>query len=148
MNIHTSRTSRLLTIIEATLHFFEGRYPAYFKQCIDDMTALRGASVPSYKARGEDVYVSTKIPYMLFAAVRHVAKCQGIEPPFGTSMDDIALMTRVAKALDAHVPVKQGCALVLPPGFHQRIFGEQHADQTATGDGERPAEAGASPSAE
>jgi len=137
MTVIRSRKTVLTEIIYEVLNFFEAHYPEEYQRMVDDMAALRAASAPTYKARGENVYVSFKVPTVLYLGIRYITECRRIQPAFGDSADDIALLTSIAKAFNGGARTVPGTRFVLPKGFYEKVYGKKE-DQThaATGSDE------------
>jgi hypothetical protein len=121
--VHKTRREKLIEILDEVAKFFEAHDPKFYALCLKEIPKLRQVSNPGYKANGVDVQVTVKVPMALFLSAQFISKCRRIEPPFGESMDDIALMTEQWKALDAHVPLKQSRSLHVPKDVWNRIYG-------------------------
>lgn len=139
-NIHKSRRQKIIEILDEVATFFEAHKPEYYQWLLREIPKLRQVSTPGYRVGGSPTHVSVKVPALMFLCVQFVSKVKGLEPPFGDSMDDLALMTEQWKALDAHVPMGgTRKSLHVPKELWTKLFGgrrnEQHRTEDATREG-------------
>ena len=105
-----------LEVIEEVARFFESHYPDYYQFCLDEIKKLRSVSRTGYTdPQGRYTHVSMKVPTLLFMAVQHIL------PEFGKDSDDIALLTKTLKQLDAHIPLRPGHSLFIDKELYKSL---------------------------
>jgi hypothetical protein len=114
-----------LAIIEEVARFFEGQYPDYYQFCLREIPKLRGVSTAGYTDKnGNYTYVHMKLPSMMWLCLQYVMRCRGYEK-FGQTPEDVQLVTKCWKNLDAHIPMeKERESLYIPKDVYTTIFGD------------------------
>ena len=115
-----------IEVIEKVCHFFEAYYPEEWEWLKGEMKKLRQVSRSGYSdPQGRFTYVGVKVPTILVMAV------QRILPEFGKDMGDLALLTKVCKDMDAHVPIhKDRQSLLIPASQWDKIYGAKSNVET------------------
>jgi hypothetical protein len=113
-----------IEVIEEVCRFFESHYPEEWEWMRTEMKKLRSVSRAGYSdPQGRYTHVSMKVPSVLFLSVQHIL------PDFGKSAEDIALITKVCKEMDAHVPIsKERPSLLIPSHKWEEIYGDKNAE--------------------
>lgn len=112
-----------LDIIEQVARFFEAHFPDYYQFCLREIPKLRQISTAGYTdANGNYTYVHMKLPSVMWLSLQYIMRGMGYDD-FGRTPEDVQLVTKCWKNLDAHVPMeREKVSLHIPKDVYNRIY--------------------------